>query len=96
MDSSGIDCVRCVIDGRVQGVGFRYFTVRRAQSLGLTGWVRNREDGHSVEAMAVGPRERLEQFRRALATGPPGAHVTSITCELVADCPEFQRFEAKG
>lgn len=96
MESFAPDCMHCVIQGRVQGVGFRYFTVRKAQSLGLTGWVRNREDGHSVEAMAAGPREGLEQFRQALATGPPGAHVTSITCEWVEECPEFHRFEAKG
>ena len=47
-----------MIRGRVQGVGYRYFVEREAQSRGLEGWVRNRRDG-SVEAVFSGPAEAV-------------------------------------
>lgn len=66
-----------VIKGDVQGVGFRWFLVRRAQALGLTGWVANRDDG-VVEFVAEGPRQDLERLERAAREGPRQARVAAV------------------
>jgi acylphosphatase len=63
------------VEGRVQGVGFRYFTLENAIQLGLKGWVRNRWDG-SVEVLAEGPQKDLEALLNILRRGPR-AHTTS-------------------
>jgi acylphosphatase len=60
---------RFLISGRVQGVGFRYFTEAVAAREGVHGWVRNLPDGR-VEAAAEGDAEALERFERALRHGP--------------------------
>lgn len=65
------------ISGRVQGVGFRYSARREALRLGLTGWVRNAEDG-SVEIEAEGDEDGLAAFKAWLQAGPPGARVDSL------------------
>ena len=65
------------VSGRVQGVGYRVFTRRNAQSLGLTGWVRNCDDG-TVEGEVYGPAETLEKFWIILRVGPPLGHVTAL------------------
>jgi len=65
------------VTGRVQGVGFRWFAKETADSLGLAGWVRNREDG-SVEAEAQGSDAKLDEFVAALKTGNPAARVDKI------------------
>jgi acylphosphatase len=69
--------VRVRIEGRVQGVGFRYWTERSALWLGLSGWVRNRRDG-GVEAVFSGPREAVEEMLRRCDQGPPGAEVRFV------------------
>lgn len=69
---------RFVVTGRVQGVGFREATRRKALSLGLSGWVRNREDRQSVEGLVSGTQSDLETFREFLRKGPPAAHVTDV------------------
>jgi acylphosphatase len=65
------------VRGRVQGVGFRWYTVRLAGRLGLRGWVRNCSDG-SVEIRAAGSAESLERFRQGLIDGPPHASVEAM------------------
>lgn len=65
------------IHGRVQGVGFRYFTREVALELGVSGWVRNTWDG-DVEVMAEGEEGRLARFVGMLRDGPPRAEVESI------------------
>lgn len=65
------------IRGRVQGVGFRYWTQQEAQRLGLNGWVCNRPDS-SVEASATGREELLDEFERWLRHGPQGARVDQL------------------
>ena len=65
------------VRGRVQGVGFRWFALGEAESLGLTGWVSNRSDG-SVEAEAQGTEAALDEFERRLRTGNPAARVDGI------------------
>ena len=61
----------------MQGVGFRYFVLRRARALGLVGWVRNEPDG-TVAVEADGPREALERLLADLRVGPAGARVKDV------------------
>lgn len=68
---------RYFVQGRVQGVGFRYWTVGRARKLGLVGWVRNRGDG-SVELLAAGTQDSLDSLAAALWQGPPAAAVKKV------------------
>jgi acylphosphatase len=72
--------VHVKIEGRVQGVYFRASTVTRAQSLGVTGWVRNCPDG-SVEAVAEGVRESIERLVEWCHRGPEGARVSRVQVE---------------
>ena len=68
---------RYVIGGRVQGVGFRYFTEAAAVREGILGWVRNMPDGR-VEVSAEGDADALEPFERSLRHGPPHARVERV------------------
>jgi len=68
---------RYLISGRVQGVGFRYFTEAAAAREGLHGWVRNLPDGR-VEIDVEGEAEAIERFERNVRHGPPGAHVSDV------------------
>ena len=69
--------VHYYVKGRVQGVGFRYFTKSQADDIGLSGWVRNLPDGQ-VEAEAQGSEEQLSQFYEALGRGPSFGRVDDI------------------
>ena len=69
--------VRWVIEGKVQGVGFRYFTCEAALDLGLCGTVRNLEDG-SVEVLVSGSTAGVAALRARVAEGPSWAEVTQI------------------
>jgi len=69
--------LRAVVHGRVQGVGFRWSTVREGRSLGLSGTVTNRPDG-TVEVMAEGDPALLARLITWLEKGPPGARVNSV------------------
>jgi acylphosphatase len=71
------------VRGAVQGVGFRWFAKELADSMGLTGWIRNREDG-SVELEVEGRADSLDEFERRLRTGNPSARVKEIVAETVA------------
>ena len=68
---------RLTITGRVQGVGYRDWTIRTARAAGLTGWVRNRADG-AVEAVVQGPVVAVETFVAACHAGPPLARVKAV------------------
>lgn len=65
------------ITGRVQGVGFRFWTQEEAEALGLSGWVRNEPDG-SVSALLVGSPDAVAEMIRKLHAGPPGAAVVRV------------------
>lgn len=71
---------RFLVSGRVQGVGFRWWTAREARRLGVAGMVRNREDGR-VEVHAVGSPETLDRFAVLLGSGPPMARVDGVEVE---------------
>jgi acylphosphatase len=75
---------RLVIRGRVQGVGFRWWTEREAGRLGLDGWVRNRADG-SVEVLAIGAAEAIDRLAEACRRGPRDAEVAAIEREAAED-----------
>ncbi|MFA7270252.1 MAG: acylphosphatase [Sterolibacterium sp.] len=68
---------RLIISGRVQGVCYRYSMTREAETLGITGWVRNRRDG-SVEATVAGNDAAIEAIIAWAHTGPPSAEVASV------------------
>jgi acylphosphatase len=68
---------RVKITGRVQGVYYRASMLQEAQKHGLTGWVTNCPDG-SVEAVAEGARDKIEQLIAWCKSGPPGARVTNV------------------
>lgn len=72
------DRVVVVVQGAVQGVGFRWFVQRTAAELGLDGWVANRSDG-SVELVAEGSVEAVEALLVAVREGPDGAWVRDVS-----------------
>jgi len=78
------DASRLVIEGRVQGVGYRWWVVDTAQLFGLDGWVRNRIDG-SVEVLAIGEPVAIGRLAEACAGGPRGAAVQSVGVEAAED-----------
>lgn len=65
------------IEGRVQGVGFRWFVHREAAELGMRGWVRNTDAGH-VEAVAAGTPGQIEELEDALRRGSRGSRVDRV------------------
>lgn len=71
--------IKVMIEGRVQGVWFRGWTVETARGLGLDGWVQNRRDG-SVQALFSGSAETVDEMLRLCAEGPPAADVRSVEC----------------
>lgn len=74
---------RYVVRGRVQGVGYRYFVLREAGALGVSGFARNLPDGQ-VEVMAEGPEGALADLEERLREGPSFASVSGVEREEVA------------
>ncbi len=72
--------LHAMVRGQVQGVGFRYFVVDKAQSLGLRGYARNESDG-AVEVLAQGTRPALDRLLTLLWRGPSAAHVREVITE---------------
>ncbi len=83
---------RLIIDGKVQGVGYRAWTVETARRFGLVGWVRNRADG-SVEVLVQGTEAAIDRFVAEAGTGPPAAKVDGIEIrnEPVSDMRDFEK-----
>jgi len=86
--------LHAIVEGRVQGVGFRYFVLDQASALGVTGWVRNRWDG-SVEVTAEGVLSKLNQLLNALYRGPRGSYVTGVDVEWQSANGEFMSFQVR-
>lgn len=82
------------IHGFVQGVNFRYYTLRRAQTLGLAGYVRNCWDG-TVEVVAEGEREAVNKLLSWLHVGPSYAEVEKVDYEWEEPRGDFRRFEVR-
>ena len=73
---------RISVSVRVQGVGYRAFTIRVATQRGLVGGVRNTDDGR-VELEAEGPKDRILSLIEDLKVGPPASRVTAVQVEWV-------------
>ncbi|HWA94082.1 MAG TPA: acylphosphatase [Terracidiphilus sp.] len=81
-----------LIQGRVQGVGFRWFVHREASELELRGWVRNTEEG-DVEIVVTGDPADLDELRTCLHKGPRGSRVDRVIEHLLTDS-EGEKLEA--
>jgi len=82
-----------LISGRVQGVGFRYFTRKNAQKIGVSGFVKNLPDG-DVEVAFRGSPGQIQHMENLITNGPPGSKVNKIE-ELEPTGEEFTEFSVR-
>jgi acylphosphatase len=87
--------LEAVVRGRVQGVGFRFWVVRRATGLGLTGWVANEFDG-SVRCVAEGSAAALDELEALLRAGPMGAIVEEVRAVRMPAVGAFRGFQVRS
>jgi acylphosphatase len=90
-DADGIVRLQATVHGRVQGVGFRYFVMRRAHALGLVGWVANVADG-GVQLVAEGPQIAIDALEADLDRGPTGAIVERVQAVRMPGTGEYREF----
>jgi acylphosphatase len=83
-----------IIEGRVQGVGYRNYAQRRGELAGLVGYVMNLRDGR-VRARVEGPRKVIEEYVRALEKGPPLSSVETVTVRWLPATNRFVGFDIK-
>ena len=76
-------------------VGFRYFVEEEARKLGLTGWVRNGDDGATVEVVAEGPEDALRQLEAKLRRGPRLARIDAVDATWSDDIEGHKGFELR-
>lgn len=86
-----IHAISLVISGKVQRVGFRWWIKRQADRRGITGWVRNNEDG-SVEAYLQGNKEKVEELTNQCRLGPPSSQVESVEIEFKKGTEDYRDF----
>lgn len=89
-----LEQLHAVVEGRVQGVGYRIFVYEHAQTLALTGWVRNLGNG-SVEVRAEGSPASLATLLERLHKGPRGALVTNVSVDWASATGEYTDFEVQ-
>lgn len=87
--------LEAVVHGRVQGVGFRYHVRRRAETLGVGGWVANQPDG-TVRCVAEGDLEALEALLTEVRRGPPGSRVERVDSAWRGATGEFDGFRVRS
>jgi acylphosphatase len=87
--------LEATVRGRVQGVGFRYWVVRRAGEIGVVGWVANELDG-SVRCVAEGTSEQLDQIDELLRRGPIGAVVEAVQAVRMPATGTIQGFSVRS
>jgi acylphosphatase len=87
--------LHALVEGHVQGVGFRYFVLARAQQLNLTGWVRNTPEG-DVEVMAEGDRSELDDLLESLRKGPRSSFVSNVRENWEPPRGEFRLFDVRS
>jgi acylphosphatase len=81
---AGVPAYRFVVSGRVQGVGYRYFVLREAATLGVSGYARNQADG-SVEVVVEGGSDALADLEARLREGPAFAEVKGVLRESIPE-----------
>jgi acylphosphatase len=84
--------IRATVRGRVQGVGFRDYVYTRARYLRLQGYVRNGDDGRSVEVFAEGPRDVIEQILEYLHEGSRMSRIDAVDVEWLTPSGEYCDF----
>ncbi len=84
-------CVKVRVSGRVQGVGFRYWTADEARALGLVGYVRNLPDG-GVEALFEGPAEIVQVMVEKMREGPALARVKNLVRDPAPEKSGYTEF----
>jgi acylphosphatase len=82
---------RFLISGRVQGVGFRWFTKDAADREGATGWVKNLPDGR-VEALVEGELEAVTRVERLIRSGPPGSRIETVRVDVEDPTGAYKSF----
>lgn len=83
------------IEGRVQGVGFRWWIAGRAKNLGLVGWVRNLKDGR-VEVVVEGPKKEIKKLVEECKKGPLLSKVSHLDVSWEEATKEFEDFEIRS
>ena len=94
MSEESVCGLHAIVEGHVQGVGYRYFVQEVAAGLYVNGWVRNRADG-SVEVLAEGKREDLEKLLAALRRGPRSAYVSDLHFDWLPATEEYADFRVR-
>jgi acylphosphatase len=92
---ASLERLEATVRGRVQCVGFRYFVVRRALELGVSGWVANGADG-TVRCVAEGTSVALDALEAHLLSGPTGAIVDAVDAVRMPGTGRFARFEIRS
>ena len=82
------------VSGRVQGVGYRAWTIRTAKALSICGWVRNLDDDR-VEAVLEGAKDLVEQMIAEMHKGPTFAKVSEVDSKLGVASGEFSTFQSR-
>lgn len=86
--------VHIIVEGKVQGVGFRYHAHQTAQELGLSGWVKNLPDG-TVEIAAEGESDKLQKLIDWAKKGPANARVTQVHARIIPALNEMADFQIR-
>ena len=95
MSENQVNRLHAFIEGRVQGVGFRYFVLRAVEDREISGWVRNRRDGR-VEVIAEGEQEDLNRLLNDLRKGPINAEVQGVDYEFTNVRRKFNHFRIRA
>lgn len=82
------------IYGRVQGVGFRFFTTKKANLYQVKGWVKNMGDG-SVKCIAEGEKSKVQDFIQELKKGPVSANVRDVEVNKSDELDNYKSFEVR-
>jgi acylphosphatase len=90
-----VEAYLLIVSGRVQGVGFRWFTEREALKRDIRGHVRNLDDGR-VEIRAQGEPSRLAEFRESIRRGPSASRVDDVDARPLSVDPNLSSFRIKA
>jgi acylphosphatase len=81
--------------GRVQGIGFRFLTMRKANSMGLTGWVKNAYQRDLVEAVFQGEEKKVNELIEYLKSNPFFVRVDNVSLYEIKNSEKFSDFQVK-